>query len=161
MRLSRLKVGTSAIPETNGVPCITTGPSLVRKRPWHAGRDQTFLMAPARHSVSARWGKPPTLGRLATARLCAASRFSTALLILVPFLDLCPFPLVRGHPCFNLQKLFRDEANPSAHQQREKAVLCALQIECGRTIHSWPKKARCRVHSSRMRVNARKENSHS
>ena len=51
---------------------VITAPSWVKYKLWHAGKIQKFRVTPARRKVSARYGKPPTFGRLATA-FCRAA----------------------------------------------------------------------------------------
>jgi hypothetical protein len=83
---SRLKPGTSTVPDAKGAPTVTTGPYSVKNKLWHAGRNHRLRVTPAKRNVSARYGKPPTLGRIAIARWKAASKFSIALLMLLPLL---------------------------------------------------------------------------
>src|SRR5580704_5269568 len=52
---------------------------------WHAGRNHWLRVTPARRRISARYGKPPTFGRTAIARLWAACKLSIALLTEVSF----------------------------------------------------------------------------
>src|SRR5271155_63711 len=98
MRASSSKAGTSTAPLTKGAPCVTTGPSCVKKRLWQDGSDHTLRVTPAFRRTSARYGKPPTRGRFAPANFIASVRLSIALLT--------RFLLIRlGHRgcCYDLQ----------------------------------------------------------
>lgn len=124
MRASRLKAGMSTLPDTSGVPCMTTEPSLVRNTLWHAGSDQIFRLTPARRRVSARYGNPPTLGRIAAARLKALSKFSIAWLKRILPIDSAgiiqrPFGRVLANSDVTLLARPLRQSRPGCHPQLE------------------------------------------
>jgi hypothetical protein len=75
---------------------IMTGPCAVRNKLWHAGSDQMLRVTPACRRLSARYGNPPTFGRMAAALCIAAFRLSIAVLMKVPLLSWCKWIEVRS-----------------------------------------------------------------
>jgi hypothetical protein len=117
IKASRSKRGTSTAPDTNGVPCITTGPCSVRYRLSQAGRNQRLRATPARRRVSPRYGNPPIFGRPAIARCCAACKFSIASLMCI-FL----IPSVYGQsPCDRLQSMTLVASPPETIKETDRA----------------------------------------